>query len=125
MIFDYLFEFLLAWFGRRLKLWRRQRQVTLAKAWPQASGRGLGAHAEGTGPPYATYTAQVSYFFIVDGEYYSGYVSLPADDEKNAEGLALGWKDREIIVRYSPGDVTESTLLLEDQSEPLKATQNG
>jgi hypothetical protein len=57
---------------------------------------------------------------MVDGEYYSGLASLPAGDEKHAEGLALGWEDREILVRYSPLEITLSTLLLEDQSQPSR-----
>ena len=87
-----------------------------AQHWQQTSGRGSGAHAASS---RAIWTVEISYSYVINGEYYSGFASLPADDEKHAEGLALGWKDREILVRYQPEDPTESTLLLEDQKQPL------
>lgn len=126
MILDYLFEFLWAWVIHRCKLWRRHRLVTQVQNWPQASGRGVEAHAEPTEDlSHPICAAQITYVYVVNGEYFSGYVSLPAEDRKHAEGLALGWKDREIFVRYSPIDPTESTLLLEDQNQPLTAISNG
>ncbi len=127
MIFlDYLVEFLFVWVVSRFKAWRRHRLVIRVQNWPQASGRGLEAHAEcSDDSSHPICAAQITYVYMVNGEYFSGYVSLPADDKKHAEGLALGWKDREILVRYSPNEPTESTLLLEDQNQPLTAISNG
>jgi hypothetical protein len=85
----------------------------------------LGAHAEFTNDfSHQVWTVEITYNYVVDGEYYSGFERLPADDQKHAEGLALGWKDREILVRYLLSDPTESTLLLEDQNEPLPVILN-
>jgi hypothetical protein len=69
--------------------------------------------------------AEITYSYVIDGEYYSGFEHLPAEDQKHAEGLALGWKDREIVVRYSLGEPTKSALLLEDQKQILTAISNG
>jgi hypothetical protein len=124
MILDYLFEFLLAWVLRHFKAWRRNRLVVRVQDWPQASGRGLGAHAKSSNAAHPIWATDITYSYVVDGEYYSGFVSLPADDEAHAEGLALGWNDRAILVRYLPNSPTESTLLLEDQNQPT-AILNG
>jgi hypothetical protein len=83
--------------------------------------RGLWAKANSTNDfSHPMWTTEIGYSHMVDGEYYTGLASLPADDEKHAEGLALGWEDREILVRYSPLEITLSTLLLEDQSQPSR-----
>jgi hypothetical protein len=100
---DYLFEFLWSWVIRRFKLWRRHRLVKRAQNWAKASGRGVEAHVDCSDPTsHPACVAQITYVYMVNGELLAGDVSLPADDQKHAEGLALGWKDREILVRYSP-----------------------
>jgi hypothetical protein len=123
MILDYIFGYLFAWALRGFRVLRRHRLVARAQNWPKASGRGLWAQAKSTSSPFPSnsiWSAEIGYSYVVDGEYYSGLASLPADDEKHAEGLALGWEDREIVVRYSPPETTLSTLLTEDQNQPLR-----
>jgi len=90
-VFDYLFETLFAWAARGFKAWRRRRLVMEAQTWSQAPGRGLEAHAESTNShSHPIWTAEIVYSYVLDGEYYSGFASLPAEDEKHAKGLALG-----------------------------------
>jgi hypothetical protein len=125
LIFDQVLAFLLIGVLRSFQSWRRRAAVRRAQNWPKIRGLGLWAQAESTKiTSRAIWSAEISYNFVVDGEYYSGFASLPAEDEGHAEGLALGWKDREILVRYRPGRPMESTLLLEDQEQPLASTQN-
>jgi hypothetical protein len=81
MILDYLFEFLWEWLVRHFKLWRRHRLVMRVQNWPRASGKGLGAHARSSVVSHPIWAADITYNYVVNGEYYSGYVSLPADNE--------------------------------------------
>jgi len=114
-----MIEFLIAWAVRGLRTWRRHRLVVRAQNWCRIAGRGESARAEATTRfSRPVWSAEIGYTYVLDGEYYSGFASLPAEDQKHAEGLALGWKDREVVVRYPLGKPSESTVLLEDQNRP-------
>jgi hypothetical protein len=122
MLLNYLLEFLYRIVVRRVRIWRRHRLVAQVQHWPQAVGSGLEGHSVcSEDSSYAICSAEISYTYRVNGELFAGSVSLPADDKRHAEGIPLGWQDREILVRYSPGDPTESTLLLEDQRMASRA----
>jgi hypothetical protein len=118
----YLLDWLLDWIVRAARTFRRHRIVVRAKTWPQASGRVLSAETKSK-PAFQSdlWSGEVRYDYAVDGKYYGGYASLPAEDEPHAEGLILAWKDRKIIVRYSPENPARSELLLEDQDQPATA----
>jgi hypothetical protein len=117
MILDDLFQFLLAWVTGSLQAWRRRRLVRQAQTWRQAWGGALGAR-----PSLPIWAAEITSSYVVLEEYYARSASLLADDKRHAAGLALGWEDREILVCYSPGEPTQSTLLLEDQRQAWNAT---
>jgi hypothetical protein len=124
MLLNYLLEFLYRVCVRRLRAWRRHKLVVRVQQWPQAAGNGLEGHADcSEDSTYAICSAEINYTYLVDGALFAGSVSLPADNKRHAEGIALGWRNREILVRYSPGDPTQSTLLLEDQRMPSRAIQ--
>lgn len=125
MFLDILLKHLFTFVGRCLKAWRRQRLVVRAQHWAQVPGSALEGHADCLNDSsYAICSAEINYTHRVDGELFAGSVSLPADDKRHAEGLALGWRNREILVRYSPDDPTTSTLLLEEQHQPLPSIPN-
>lgn len=125
MLLKYLFEFCYRICVRTLRTWRRHKLVVRVQHWPQAVGNGLEAHAEcSEHSRYAICSAEINYSYRVDGQLFAGSVSLPADNKSHAEGIALGWRNREIRVRYSPDEPTESTLLLEDQTMPSRAIPN-
>jgi hypothetical protein len=122
---DVLLKLLYTFIARRVKAWRRQKLIVRAQRWPQAPGSGLEAYADcPKNASYAVCSAEVNYTYRVNGELFAGSVSLPADDKKHAEGLALGWRTREILVRYAPSDPAESTVLLEDQCQPSEVVSN-
>ncbi len=125
MFLDHLLKLLYTFIARRFKVWRRHKLIARAKTWPQAPGSGLEAYADcAKNSSYAVCSAEVNYTYRVNGELFAGSVSLPADDNKHANGLALGWRNREILVRYSPSDPAESTVLLEDQPPPSGVVPN-
>jgi len=120
---DYLFGFLLDWISRGLRMLDRRRIVAKASAWRRISGKTLSAEVRPSGGfSSALWAGEIQYYYVVDGEYHPGLASLLADDEAHAESLTLGWKDREIKVRCSPDDPSNSTLLLEDQDELVAAS---
>jgi hypothetical protein len=55
----------------------------------------------------------------VNGEYYSGYSLLPPESEDQVAEEVKRWRDREVVLRYRPDRVSESVLLVEDQTPSL------
>lgn len=116
LIFDRVFEALFSGALRIFSLWRRSRLINQAQTWLRITGRGFSSQAKSNGSfSYPVWSANIGYTYVVSGEYYSEFVSFPGEDETHAEGLALGWTDREVVVRYNPRKPNVSTLLLGDQ----------
>lgn len=61
------------------------------------------------------WVADLIYSYVVNGEYYSGFHKIRARSERRAEEKVAGWKDRMIVVRYSPEKHELSRLLNSDQ----------
>ena len=61
------------------------------------------------------WVGNLTYSYIVNGEYYSGYHRMRARNERRAEEKIAGWKDRMVVVRYSPDKPDLSVLLKSDQ----------
>jgi hypothetical protein len=61
------------------------------------------------------WVADLSYTYIVNGEYFSGHCRLRARSERRAEEKIAGWKGRMVVVRYSPDKHDLSALLRSDQ----------
>jgi len=107
MIFlDYLVEFLFVWVVSRFKAWRRHRLVIHVQNWPQASGRGLEAHAEcSDDSSHPICAAQITYVYMVNGEYFSGYVSF-ARRWQEARGrvssrMERPWNSRTLLAQWT------------------------
>ncbi|MGH9500180.1 MAG: DUF3592 domain-containing protein [Terriglobales bacterium] len=93
--------------------WLRVRQ---AQSWPSAQGRVSEAIARAANERnFKKWIGELTYSYVVDGEYYSGFHQMRAHSEKRAEELVTGWKDRMVIVRYSPAKHDRSVLLKSDQ----------
>ncbi|HXY78486.1 MAG TPA: DUF3592 domain-containing protein [Candidatus Acidoferrales bacterium] len=87
-----------------------------ANSWPSAQGTILSAQVQrGTDNNILPWVANLTYSYIVDGEYYSGYYRMRARSERRAEEKIAGWKDRMVVVRYSPDKPGVSVLLKSDQ----------
>jgi hypothetical protein len=87
-----------------------------AHSWPSALGRILSAQVSRSGDPYIfPWAAKLGYTYIVNGEYYAGAYRLKARTEERAQQKVEGWKDRMVVVRYSPRQTDFSTLLTSDQ----------
>lgn len=92
--------------------WFRTR---LAYSWPSAQGTIMSAQVQSDGSPFQPWTANLTYSYTVNGEYYSGSHRLRARTRRRAEDKADGWKGRMIVVRYSPSQPDLSTVLRSDQ----------
>jgi hypothetical protein len=57
---------------------------------------------------------ELIFSYVAKGEYYSGQFLLPPETEDEAAELAQRWKQRDLVVRYSPENVSKSVLLMED-----------
>ena len=61
------------------------------------------------------WVGELTYSYVVDGEYYSGFHHLNAFSERAAEELIEGWQGRSVMVRYSKRKPDISLLLKDDQ----------
>jgi hypothetical protein len=59
--------------------------------------------------------AELTYTYIVNGEYYSGFHRIRSRTKRRAEEKIAGWKGRSVVVRYSPDKHDLSSLLKSDQ----------
>jgi Protein of unknown function (DUF3592) len=93
--------------------WYRTRH---AHSWPPAQGTIVDAQAQVSKNSYIQrWVGNLSYSYVVDGEYYSGFYRIPARSERKAEEKIAGWKGRMVIVRYAPDKHDLSVLLKSDQ----------
>ena len=87
-----------------------------AHSWPSAQGTILSAQAQrSTNDTILPWVANLTYSYTVNGEYYSGYYRMRARTERRAAERIAGWKDRMVVVRYSPDKPDVSVLLKSDQ----------
>jgi len=87
-----------------------------AHSWPSAQGRVSGAQVHrGRDSYFHPWSAVLTYTYIAEGEYFAGTYRLRARSERKAEEKVDGWKDRMVVVRYSPKHREVSTLLKSDQ----------
>jgi hypothetical protein len=94
--------------------WLRARR---AQSWPSAQGTIVGTSVRPArqGGYFHPWVAEMAYSYVVDGEYYSGSHNIHARSERRAEEKVGGWKNRMVVVRYSPNKHDVSVLLKSDQ----------
>jgi hypothetical protein len=98
--------------GAGIRYWIRTRQ---AMSWPSTQGTVQGAQAGRIKQGRRGWVCVLTYSYVADGQYYSGSCSIRARKEQQADELALQWKGRSVVVRYSPADHEISVLLKDDQ----------
>jgi len=99
--------------GTGIWTWIRTRQ---AQSWFSAQGTIISTTVRSAGDrQFKPWIAELTYTYVVNGEYYSGFHNLRARSERRAEELIFGWKGRMVVVRYSPKDHETSVLLKNDQ----------
>jgi len=95
---------ILAWFKSRR-----------AQSWLSTQGRICDIAFRNAGGVYKPWVAEFIYSYTANGEYFSGRHSIRLWTRKRADGLALGWKGRMLVVRYAPGHHETSAVLRSDQ----------
>lgn len=94
--------------------WLRARK---AQSWP--STQATVQHTTVRRADRQSYThrwiAELTYSYVVNGEYYSGSCQIKARSERRAEELIAGWKGRMIVLRYSQARHDISVALKSDQ----------
>jgi hypothetical protein len=87
-----------------------------ALSWPSAQGTVSGASVQTAGSKHLKpWVGQLTYTYIVNGEYYSGSHFIGAVSKKRAEDAVEGWSGRLVVVRYSPVRHEDSVLVKSDQ----------
>jgi hypothetical protein len=109
--------------GIRLWLRRRSREKTLlaARGWPVATGevnrwQVVSADSE-TSTLGALYQVEAGFHFIVNGEYFGGYLRSVAMTHHEAETKAKGTPP--VHVRYDPANPDAVAVLEEDNEGNL------
>jgi hypothetical protein len=99
----------------------RKRRVRLAARWPQATAKinlwkvlPVGDDAESFAQ---TDYIEGGFSFLLNGEYYGGYVRSVAMGRHDAEKLAAG--EPSLIVRYDPSNPDQTVVLAEDNAGAL------
>ena len=106
---------------RRLRRSKREKKIALAKQWPIVQAeinhwKILNADEEDAtaGTPYQI---EAGFHFMLNGEYYGGYLRSIAMGLHEAETKGKG--DPKVNVRYNPANPDETAVLAEDNSDTL------
>ena len=87
-----------------------------AHSWPSAQGTILSTQVQRSTDSYIQlWVGNLTYSYVVNGEYYSGSYRIRARSEHLAEEKIAGWKNRLVVVRYSADKPDLSVLLKADQ----------
>jgi Protein of unknown function (DUF3592) len=95
-----------------VRAWFRARE---AQSWLSVHGTAASSRVHSTSGHYKSWVAELTYSYIVNGEYYSGAHHVRAWRQKRAQEIGEGWKGRTIVVRYSQAKPEVSVLLRDDQ----------
>jgi len=107
----------------RALLWRKVRAWG-AQSWPICQGKmEFGTVIEHRTKYFSYYSAQMSYSYAAEGEYYSGFYKKVFFHESSAEKLIDQLKGRDTFVRHKRASPQVSTILREDQQSiwPLES----
>jgi hypothetical protein len=108
-----------------VRLWLRKRsrekRLRSAQAWPIANGEVnhweiLDADAEASSVG-TLYQIEAGFHFLVNGEYFGGYLRSVALPRREAETLAKG--NPIVYVRYDPANPDSVAVLAEDNERNL------
>jgi|SRR5579859_1524429 len=95
--------------GSSIFLWLRKQS---ARHWPITYGRvEFGKSIDENDH----WRSDIYYSYKVGDEFYSGILSLPAQNELHADEQIVEWKQKNLVVRFSPKNSAISVVRIEDQ----------
>jgi len=110
--------FLIDSIRRGLRESARKKRVGLAAGWPQARAEINSWKILPLGEEAASFTQsdflEAGFSFVLNGEYYGGYVRSVAMARREAEKLAVG--SPAVNVRYNPANPDQVVVLAEDNT---------
>jgi hypothetical protein len=110
--------FLIDSIRRSLRESARKKRVRLAAAWPQARAEINSWKILPVGDEAESFTQsdflEAGFSFVLNGEYYGGYVRSVAMGRREAEKLAVG--SPAVTVRYNPANPDQVVVLAEENS---------
>ena len=113
--------FLIDSIRRRLRENARRKRVRLATGWPQATAKINLWKVLPAGDESESFTQtdfiEAGFSFLLNGEYYGGYVRSIAMGRREAEMLALG--SPSVNVRYNPANPDQTVVFAEDNAGML------
>jgi hypothetical protein len=96
----------------------RKKRVRTAREWPQAKAEVNSWKVLSAGEQAESFTQsdflEAGFSFVLNGEYYGGYLRSVAMGRKEAERLAVG--SPAVNVRYNPINPDQVVVLAEDNS---------
>ena len=108
--------FLIDSIRRSLREKARKKRVRLATAWPQTTAKvnlwKVLPAGDGSESFTQTDCIEGGFSFLLNGEYYGGYVRSVAMGRRDAEKLAVG--NPSVNVRYNPANPDQTVVLAED-----------
>jgi len=113
--------FLIDSIRRRLREKARKKRVKLAAGWLQTTAKISLWKVLPVGDEAESFTKtdfiEGGFSFLLEGEYYGGYVRSVAMGRHEAEKLAVG--SPSITVRYNPANPDQTVVLAEDNAGTL------
>lgn len=99
----------------------RSKRIQSAAGWPTATAHINSWKVLPAGDASDSFTntdvIEAAYHFIVNGEFYGGYVTSVPMPHREAERHAVG--SPEVVVRYHPANPDEAAVLAEDNRGKL------
>ncbi|HEX9198222.1 MAG TPA: DUF3592 domain-containing protein [Acidobacteriaceae bacterium] len=112
-------SFLIGPIQRALRERARLKRVQLAASWPQTHAEINGWKILPAGDEAESFSQtdfiEASFHFILNGEFYGGYLRSVLMGRKDAEKLTTG--SPSINVRYNPANPDQTTVLAEDNPQ--------
>ena len=106
---------------RRLRESDRKKRVQLAARWPKSTAKINLWKVLAAGDESESFTQtdfiEAGFSFLLNGEYYGGYVRSVAMGRHEAEKLAVG--EPQVVVRYNPENPDQTVVLDEDNAGKL------
>jgi hypothetical protein len=106
---------------RSLRESARKKRVRLAAGWPQTTAKVNLWKVLPAGDESESFTQtdfiEGGFSFLLNGEYYGGYLRSVAMGRREAEKLAVG--SPSVNVRYNPANPDQAVVLAEDNAGTL------
>jgi hypothetical protein len=106
---------------RRIRESKRQKRLTLAAAWPKTTAeinRWTILPAEETETSFSSaFKIEAGFHFILNGEYFGGYVRSTPISHTAAERAAHG--NPNLTIRYNPTNPDQTVVLAQDNTGNL------